>query len=59
MTEIFDQDKEYIYGIFESGEQLMLVEVFPDGQMHVAFKSASEKCWTKGHWTVFKRAHMS
>lgn len=58
MSQIFDQDSEYLYAIFENEDEKVLVEVFPDGQMHIAFKNGTDQCWSKGFWTIYRRAQM-
>ena len=63
MKEIFDQDKKegssYLLGVLEADGLQILVEVFPDGQVHVATREHSHETWSPGAWSIVKEVEIT
>jgi hypothetical protein len=55
MTELFDQDKFYVLSVIDEDDGAQtLVEVFPDGQVHVARRKSTTDTWSVGSWGIAK-----
>ena len=50
--------KEYQVGVFDLEDKQVLVEVFPDGQMHIAFRENPWETWSPGAWAIYKTARL-
>lgn len=63
MSKIFDQDEKgkssYLLAVVEADELQILVEVFPDGQIHVATRKESWDTWSPGGWSIVKEVGLS
>ena len=63
MNNIYDRESEennyYLLGTTEVDGIQILVEVFSDGQLHVATRAESHDSWSPGAWTIIKKVNLN
>ena len=52
-------DPFYKLAVFDTDDGQVLVELFSDGQVHIAFRQHQYETWSAGYWTIAKHVDIA